>query len=55
MREADNLTAICETIVSTMWHPQHLTTLQDFTAGYSVSPTLPYTVMLFLRISRHAI
>jgi hypothetical protein len=27
VREADNLTAICETVAETMWHPQHLTTL----------------------------
>jgi hypothetical protein len=26
-RNADNLTAICETIVYKMWEPQHLTTL----------------------------
>jgi hypothetical protein len=27
VRRADNLTAICEPIVYTMWNPQHLTTL----------------------------
>jgi hypothetical protein len=26
VRKADNLTAICEPIVWTMWDPQHLTT-----------------------------
>jgi hypothetical protein len=27
VRKADNLTAICEPIVQTMWDPKHLTTL----------------------------
>jgi hypothetical protein len=31
VRKADNLAAICEPIVYTMWNPQHLTTLQAST------------------------
>jgi hypothetical protein len=31
VRKADNLTAICEPTVYTMWDPQHLTTLQAST------------------------
>jgi hypothetical protein len=27
VREADNLTAICEPTVQTIWDPEHLTTL----------------------------
>jgi hypothetical protein len=38
-READNLTAICEPIVWTMWDPQHLTILQACTASYKDSFT----------------
>jgi hypothetical protein len=34
MRKADNLTAICEPIVSKMWDPQRLTTLWDAMACY---------------------
>jgi hypothetical protein len=34
---ADNLTAICESIVLTMWGPQHLTTLQASMARYKDS------------------
>jgi hypothetical protein len=34
MLEADNLTAICELIVKTMWDPQRLTTLQASMAHY---------------------
>jgi hypothetical protein len=33
-READNLTAICEPIVSKMWEPRHLTILWASTACY---------------------
>jgi hypothetical protein len=40
VRRADNLTAICEPIVYTMWDPQHLTTLQASTACYEDSFTL---------------
>jgi hypothetical protein len=32
--KVDNLTAICEPIVQTMWDLQHLTTLQNFTTYY---------------------
>jgi hypothetical protein len=39
VREADNLTAICEPIVWTMWDIQHLTTLQTSTDGYGESFT----------------
>jgi hypothetical protein len=31
---ADNLTAICDTIVKIMWEPQHLTVLWAFKACY---------------------
>jgi hypothetical protein len=34
VRGADNLAAICEPIVYTMWNPQHLTTLQASMACY---------------------
>jgi hypothetical protein len=40
MRKADNLDAISEPIVWTMWDPQHLTTLQASTACYGDSFTL---------------
>jgi hypothetical protein len=33
-RKADNLTAICETIVYKIWEPHHLTTLWGSTAWY---------------------
>jgi hypothetical protein len=32
--KADNLTAICESILQIMWDPQRLTTLWTFTACY---------------------
>jgi hypothetical protein len=38
-READNLAAICEPIVKTMWDPQHLTTLYTSTVCYGDSFT----------------
>jgi hypothetical protein len=38
-RKADNPTAICEPIVSAMWDPQHLTTLQASTGCYRDSFT----------------
>jgi hypothetical protein len=34
VRGADNLTAVYEPIVYTMWHPQHLTSLYASTACY---------------------
>jgi hypothetical protein len=33
-RKADNLTAICEPIVSKIWEPRRLTTLWAFTTCY---------------------
>jgi hypothetical protein len=33
-RKADNLTAICESIVQKMWEPRRLTTLWASTASY---------------------
>jgi hypothetical protein len=39
-RGADNLTAICETIVYKMWKPRRLTTLWAFTACYRDSLAL---------------
>jgi hypothetical protein len=33
-RKAENLTVICQTIVQSMWEPQHFTNLQDSTACY---------------------
>jgi hypothetical protein len=40
MRRADNLTAIWEPIVYTMWDPQQLTTLKAPTACYEESSVL---------------
>jgi hypothetical protein len=37
VREADNLTAICEPIVYKMWEPRRLTTLCASTACYRYS------------------
>jgi hypothetical protein len=37
VRKAYNLAVICEPIASTMWDPQHLTTLQASTACYRES------------------
>jgi hypothetical protein len=42
VRKADNLTAICEPTVETMWDPQHVTTLPVPTACYGDSFTLIY-------------
>jgi hypothetical protein len=39
--KADNLTAVCEPIVSKMWKPRHLTTLWVSTACYRDNLTLP--------------
>jgi hypothetical protein len=33
-RKADNLFVICEPIISTIWDPQHFTTLQASTVFY---------------------
>jgi hypothetical protein len=41
VREADNLTAICEPIVQKMWDPQRLTTLWASMACYRDSFFLP--------------
>jgi hypothetical protein len=43
-RKVDNLTAICEPIVSKMWEPQHLTTLWASTARYRDTFTLPFYI-----------
>jgi hypothetical protein len=40
-RKADNLTAICESIVYKMWEPQHLAALWVSTARYRDTFTLP--------------
>jgi hypothetical protein len=40
VRKADNLTAICEPIVSKMWEPRRLTTLWASTACYSGNFTI---------------
>jgi hypothetical protein len=57
MREANNLTATCEPIVSKIWEPRRLTTLWTFTACYGDSFTfftiiehlpLHFTLSLFL-------
>jgi hypothetical protein len=42
-RGADNLTAICESIVYKMWEPLRLTTLWAFMACYSDSFTFTFT------------
>jgi hypothetical protein len=39
MRKADNLTAICEPTIYTVWNRQHLTTQQASTACYRYSFT----------------
>jgi hypothetical protein len=41
-READNLTALCETIVWKMWEPRRLKTLWAFTANYRDGFTFTY-------------
>jgi hypothetical protein len=43
-RKADNLTAICESIVYKMWEPRRLTTLWAFTACYRDSFTFHYRI-----------
>jgi hypothetical protein len=40
VRKADDLSAICEPIVYTMWDPRHLRTLQASAACYGDSFTL---------------
>jgi hypothetical protein len=40
VRRADNLTAICELILWTMWNPRHLTTLYASTVCYGDSFTV---------------
>jgi hypothetical protein len=45
-READNLTAICESIVLKMWEPRRLTTLWAFTACYMDSFTFFFLLVL---------
>jgi hypothetical protein len=42
VREADNLTAVCEPIVWTVCDPQHLTALQTFTISERDSFALPF-------------
>jgi hypothetical protein len=44
MHRADNLIAICEPIVWTMWGPQHFRTPQASTACYGDSFTLVYFI-----------
>jgi hypothetical protein len=40
VRRADNLAAICEPTIWTVWDPYHLTTLKASTACYGDSFTL---------------
>jgi hypothetical protein len=42
VRVADNLTAISEPTIKAMWDPQHLSTLQAYTACYENSVTYLY-------------
>jgi hypothetical protein len=42
VRVADDLPAICEPIVDTMWDPQHLTTLWASTVCYGDNFTFVY-------------
>jgi hypothetical protein len=49
VRMADNLNAICELIVYTMWDPQHITTLLAFTACYGYSFTL--YIYLYIKVT----
>jgi hypothetical protein len=54
--KADRLTAICETTVSTMWDPHHLTTLYASTASYGIvfllNELLRITGYLYLDFAR---
>jgi hypothetical protein len=50
-RKADNLTAICESIVYKMWEPRRLTTLWAFTACYRDS--FPLQVRNYYRSETH--
>jgi hypothetical protein len=47
VREAVNLTPICEPIAQTMWDPQHLTTLEASTVCYQDSFNYFLTYGLF--------
>jgi hypothetical protein len=46
-RKADNLTAIYEPIINTIWNPRHFTTLQASTAHYRDSFS-PFCVVLIV-------
>jgi hypothetical protein len=45
VRGTDNLTAIYEPIVLTMWDPQHLTTLKAFMACYGDNFFFTFTAL----------
>jgi hypothetical protein len=47
VHRADNLAAICEPIVLTIWNPQHLTTLLASTACYVDCFTLLYFLFVY--------
>jgi hypothetical protein len=48
--KADNLTAICESIVYKMWEPRHLTALWASKACYMDSFTFIYIVYIYIYI-----
>jgi hypothetical protein len=50
MCRVDNLTAISELIVQTMWDPQHLTTLLPPTVCYGDSFTFTFYMAVTIRI-----
>jgi hypothetical protein len=52
VRKADKLTGICEPTVYTRWDPQHLTTLQAYTASYGESFTC-YELCIIHNILQH--
>jgi hypothetical protein len=50
--KAENLTAICEPIIQTMWNPQLLKTLLASTTGYW-DAFIYYTQMRFVPYKKH--
>jgi hypothetical protein len=50
VRKADNLTAICEPTIWTMWDSRHFTNLQASTACYDHSLTFYVKVVSMLRV-----
>jgi hypothetical protein len=55
VHRADNLVAICQLIVYTVWDLQHLTTLQDSLACYRPSFTLFYLIFISLCLTCYTV